>query len=125
VSVAVTVLYDDDCGLCRAIVRALMALDRAGTLRFVALQSTEAEALTPWLSDEQREASVHAVLRSGEVLAGGAAAAPVLRDLPGGAPLARLAERLPTLTERGYRVVADNRTALGRLVPGRLKRPIG
>jgi predicted DCC family thiol-disulfide oxidoreductase YuxK len=68
------------------------------------------------MSDERRSASSHVVLPDGRVLSGGAAAAPVLRELPHGAALAAIAERFPTLTERVYRLVADHRTLLGRLV---------
>jgi predicted DCC family thiol-disulfide oxidoreductase YuxK len=52
----------------------------------------------------------------------GAAFSPLFRLLPGGAPLARLADRFPTTAERGYRWVADRRSTFGRLIPGRVKR---
>jgi predicted DCC family thiol-disulfide oxidoreductase YuxK len=123
--VGVTVLYDRDCGFCRATIRALAAWDRAGALRPLPLQSAEAEALTPWMDAERRAASAHVVLPDGEVRSAGAVAAPVLRELPGGAPFAALAERLPTLTDRGYRLVSGNRARLSSLVPSRLKRRSG
>lgn len=39
-------LYDGECGLCRACVRVLLRADRAGRLRFAPLQGTSAQA---WL----------------------------------------------------------------------------
>jgi predicted DCC family thiol-disulfide oxidoreductase YuxK len=62
-------------------------------------------------------ASWHLVAADGGVLSAGAAAAPLLRLLPGGAPLAALAERFPAATERAYRWIADHRSALGRSIP--------
>ena len=43
------------------------------------------------------------------------------RLLPGGRVPAAMVARLPKLTERGYRWVADHRSALGKLVPDRAK----
>jgi predicted DCC family thiol-disulfide oxidoreductase YuxK len=46
----------------------------------------------------------------------GAALPPLLRLLPGGAPLARLAAATPRLSERAYAFVARHRGAFGRLI---------
>ena len=67
-------------------------------------------------------ASWHLVAGGGEVRSAGAAFAPLLRGLPGGRPLAALAERFPKAAERAYRQVAGRRDTLGPLVPERLKR---
>jgi predicted DCC family thiol-disulfide oxidoreductase YuxK len=56
------------------------------------------------------------VLTDGSILSAGAAAPPLLRTLPGGAPLARLLERMPRTVERAYRCVAANRGRLGGLL---------
>ena len=72
-------------------------------------------------------ASWHLV-SDGDVSSGGAAFAPLGRLLPGGRPLAALADRFPRAAERAYRLVADHRTGLGRLVTrgatGRARRRI-
>ena len=52
----------------------------------------------------------------------GAAFGPLLRLLPGGVPLARLAERFPSVAERGYRWVAGHRTPIGRALPAGAKK---
>ena len=108
-------LYDADCGFCRWSLAKLLAWDRRGRLRPVALQSREADSLLAGMREEERMASWHLV-SDGEVRSGGAAFEPLLRMLPGGRPLAALAARAPRLTECGYRWVADHRSAFGRLL---------
>ena len=66
-------------------------------------------------------ASWHLVEPSGKVNSAGAGFAPLLRRLPGGWPLAFLAELLPGEAELAYRLVAGNRTPLGRMIPGIVK----
>jgi predicted DCC family thiol-disulfide oxidoreductase YuxK len=111
-----TVLFDEDCGLCRWAAERLRRWDRAGTLRFVGLGSAEADALLPELSPADRWASWHLVEADGSVRSAGAAVAPVLGRLPGGRPLAALAGRFPGTTERAYRWVAAHRETLGRVL---------
>jgi predicted DCC family thiol-disulfide oxidoreductase YuxK len=111
-------LYDADCGFCRWAVDKVLAWNRAGVLRPVALQSPEADGLLPGLNEPTRMASWHLVI-DGAVHSGGAVAAPLLRLLPGGRPLASIAAAFPGLTERAYRLVARNRDGLGRLAGAR------
>lgn len=111
-----TVLYDADCGLCRWSADLLRRWDRHGRLRFVGLQAPEAGDLLPGFSEQARFGSWHAVDPGGQVRSGGAAVPAVLRLLPGGGPLAAIAERFPRATERAYRGIADRREALGRLL---------
>jgi predicted DCC family thiol-disulfide oxidoreductase YuxK len=82
----------------------------------VALQDPEAESLLAGMGREQRMASWHLVTPEGRVYSGGAAAAPLLRLLPGGRPLAALAAIFPGVTGAVYRLVARNRSRLGRLL---------
>lgn len=105
------VLYDADCGFCRMTLGSLLVWDRRGRLRPVALQSDEGGALLPGLTGDERLATVRVVPTGGSPLAGGAAFARLLRELPGGVPVALALERRPRLTERGYRAVAS--TAAG------------
>jgi predicted DCC family thiol-disulfide oxidoreductase YuxK len=113
---AVTVLYDHDCGFCRWSVARLLAWDRAGRLRPLAIQSDEGQRLLADLTPEQRLACAHAIDAAGRRTSGGDALAPVAAVLPGGAPLAALGRRAPALARAGYRAVAGRRTLLGRLV---------
>ena len=55
------------------------------------------------------------------VRSAGAAFPDLFALLPGGAPLAALTRRAPGPSERAYRLVADNRSRLSRLVPGGLR----
>jgi predicted DCC family thiol-disulfide oxidoreductase YuxK len=108
-------LFDSDCGFCRWAVDKVLAWDRRGRLRPVALQAAEADDLLPGLEPEVKMASWHLVTPDRRAYSGGAAAPPLLRLLPGGTPPAALLARFPRLTERAYRLVARNRDRFGRL----------
>jgi predicted DCC family thiol-disulfide oxidoreductase YuxK len=116
------VLYDGRCGLCRWTLGVLLRWDRRRALRPVALQSPEAEQLLAAMAVAERMASLHVALPDGQVASGGAALTALARELPGGAPLARLGAALPALSDRGYRLVAGHRDVLGRLVTAGARR---
>ena len=125
------ILYDADCGFCRWAVDKVLAWDRAGKLHPTAIQGPEAERLLCGLSDEERMASWHLVV-DGNRYSGGAAAAPLLRLLPGGRPLAPVVAAFPGASDRAYRFVARNRDRFGRLAgtrcevdPGRRRSQAG
>jgi predicted DCC family thiol-disulfide oxidoreductase YuxK len=118
---AVTVLFDRDCGFCRWSVGRLLAWDRRGRLRPVAIQSDEGQRLLAELTPAQRLASAHAVDPDGRRASAGDAVAPIASVLPGGAPLAALARRAPALARLGYRAIAGRRSLLGKLVSDRAK----
>jgi predicted DCC family thiol-disulfide oxidoreductase YuxK len=101
------ILYDPDCGFCRVCVAAVLRWDRHDRLRPV-----PGENLDSW----------QLILPDGSVRSAGAAFSPLFRLLPGGAPFARLADRFPGPAERGYRWVADRRSAFGRPIPAAVKR---
>jgi predicted DCC family thiol-disulfide oxidoreductase YuxK len=82
---AVTVLYDHDCGFCRWSIGRLLAWDRAGRLRPLAIQSAEGQRLLADLTPEQRLVTAHAVDAEGRRTSGGDAMAPIAAVLPGGA----------------------------------------
>ena len=111
-------LYDADCGFCRWAIDKLLAWDRAGRLRPAALQGPEANRLLPGMSEEQKMGSWHLVV-DGDVYSGGAAAAPLLRLLPGGRPLAPVVAAFPGVSDRAYRLIARNRDLFGRLAGAR------
>lgn len=108
-------LFDADCGFCRWATANLLRWDRAGRLRPVALQSAEVERLLASIPAELRGASWHLVTH-GRVRSAGRAVAPLLRILPGGRPLATLADLSPGATDAAYRWVARHRGRLGRIL---------
>ena len=112
-------LYDSDCGFCRWAVDKILAWDRGGRLRPVALQSAEADRLLPGLDPQTKMASWHLVAPDGRVFSGGAVAAPLLRLLPGGRPLVPIVRAFPGLAGRAYLLVARNRDRFGRLAGAR------
>lgn len=115
-------LYDRDCGFCRWSTGWLLRLDRARRLEPVAIQDPRGCELLADLDHEERLDSAHLVDPAGERFSAGAIAAPALRQLPGGGPLAALADRLPGVVKRSYRFVARNRSRFGRLVTDGAKR---
>ncbi len=110
----VRILYDADCGFCRWSLAWLLRWDRRRRLEPVALQDRRADELLGGIDEELKMASWHLVGADGGVASAGAAAAPVLRLLPGGAPLAWLFARLPGPIEWSYRRVVEFRGPLGR-----------
>jgi predicted DCC family thiol-disulfide oxidoreductase YuxK len=116
------VLYDAECGICRALLAGLLWWDRRGRLRPVALQGAEADSRLADLAPAERMATWHLVSPGGERWSAGAALPALLRLLPGGRAPASAFARFPRPTERGYRWVAEHRSELSRMVPARLKR---
>jgi predicted DCC family thiol-disulfide oxidoreductase YuxK len=110
---APTVIYDSDCGFCRWCLAKILAWDRRGVLRPLKLQSPEAERLLPGMTEEERMASWHFLDRDGRVRSAGAAFPGLLRELPGGRPLAAVAGRAPRMVDRAYRLVAGHRDSFG------------
>lgn len=110
------VLYDADCGFCKWSLDKVLAWDRRGRLKPVAIQSEEGGALLGGMPAEQRLASWHLATPGGRLESAGAAIPPLLRLLPGGRPLATVLGLFPRTTDRAYRWVADHRTAIGSLL---------
>ena len=110
------VLYDFDCGFCRWSLSKILDWDRAERLRPLPIQSEEGQRLldAAGVPDEQRLRSWHLVHPDGTVESAGAAFPALFRLLPAGAPVARLTKGLPGLSQRGYMLVANNRTIFGR-----------
>jgi predicted DCC family thiol-disulfide oxidoreductase YuxK len=115
-------LYDAECGFCRATAGLVLAWDRRHRLNPVALQDPSAPQRLSGLSEEERMASWHLVEPDGTRHSAGAALAPLFEALPRGAPLARLVRRSPAGTERVYALAAEHRDLLARLVPSPLRR---
>jgi predicted DCC family thiol-disulfide oxidoreductase YuxK len=118
----VTLIYDSDCGFCRWCLSKVLAWDRRGAVRPVALGTGEADRLLDGMPSAKRSSSWHLIDAGGAVHSAGAGFEPLLRLLPGGGPLAALAAKFPRATERGYRAVAGNRSLFGRLVTDGAKR---
>jgi predicted DCC family thiol-disulfide oxidoreductase YuxK len=121
-SMQVTLLYDRDCGFCRWCLGKVLAWDRRGSIRPVAIQSEEADRLLTGMPEQERLASWHLVEQNGTVRSAGEAFPRLFRLLPGGSPVAALTARAPRATERGYRWVAGNRSRWGMLVSKGAKR---
>jgi predicted DCC family thiol-disulfide oxidoreductase YuxK len=115
-------LYDGECAFCRWSLRRVLAWDRGRHLRPVALQESRATELLAELDEDARMASWHLVEADGTRFSGGAAVAPLMRLLPGGAPLARTAETFPRAVDASYGLIARHRSVLSRLVRRMVRR---
>jgi predicted DCC family thiol-disulfide oxidoreductase YuxK len=109
-------LYDRDCRFCRFSLARVLGWDRRGRLRPLALQEPEAQRLLAGIEEQRRMGSWHLIELNGELSSAGSALPPLLRMLPGGRPLAALAELSPGLTETAYDFVARNRSKFSRVV---------
>jgi predicted DCC family thiol-disulfide oxidoreductase YuxK len=133
---ATPILYDPDCGFCRVCVAVVLRWDRAGRLKPVALGSDEANDLLRGMPEAEQMASWHIAEPGWQgnvaenatnpchpgIWSAGAAFSPLFRLLPGGGPLARLADRFPGAADKSYRWVADRRSAFGKPIPGAMRR---
>jgi predicted DCC family thiol-disulfide oxidoreductase YuxK len=115
------ILYDVDCGFCRWSLAWILRWDRHRRLKPVALQEPVAVELLPGMDADERMASWHLVAPDGTVTSGGLAAAPMLRLLPAGSPLAAVADRAPGIASRVYDWVHRHRGMLGRPITDRAK----
>jgi predicted DCC family thiol-disulfide oxidoreductase YuxK len=111
---ALTVLYDETCGVCTALAGWLQR--RGRDVAVAPIGSTVGARLLRDLSPRERYASVHVVDRLGRRRSGGAAVPPVLRTLPGGAGPGALASALPRVTDAAYRLLSARRGLLGRVL---------
>jgi predicted DCC family thiol-disulfide oxidoreductase YuxK len=110
------ILFDNDCGFCRWSLSKLLAWDRHGRLRPVALQSEQADDVLMGMDRERKMASWHLVAPDGRTYSGGDAVPHLARLLPAGAPIAALASAFPRTTGRAYLWVAMHRERLGRVL---------
>jgi predicted DCC family thiol-disulfide oxidoreductase YuxK len=109
------VLFDSDCGFCRWSLSKILAWDRAGRLRPVALQSSEADDLLSEIDPQRKRESWHLIV-GGRIYSGGEAVPHLAKLLPAGTPIALLAGTFPQTTDRAYRWVARHRDHLGSVL---------
>jgi len=109
-------LYDSDCAFCRWATNKLLTWDRHGRLEPVALQDPRGDELLAGMSEDQKMGSWHLVTADGRRYSAGAAVPPLMRLLPGGRPIAAMAEAFPRTTERLYRWVSRHRGQMANLL---------
>lgn len=109
--------YDQECGFCRRMLQIIYRRDGKHDRRLfpIALQDRAAQRELPEVNDEERMASWHLKTPDGEIISGGAALAPLIELLGLPQTLASTLRDRPELAECGYKWVANNRSAFGRL----------
>jgi predicted DCC family thiol-disulfide oxidoreductase YuxK len=117
-----TVVFDDECGVCKEAVQSLRRWDRDGRLEFVSLHDARASdrpALERLAAEGLPDDGLCVVDEaSGSVIAGGHAALAILDALPGGwllRPWSSL-PRAGAAAELVYRIAARHRDTLAWLV---------
>src|SRR3989442_11648218 len=111
-----TLIYDGECGMCRALVARLAAWDREHRIALVPFQD-EAAVARFGIGLPALAAAMHLVLPDGRVSPGADAVPELLRLLPGAKRWVRLVFTVPggrPLARRGYRWVAERRPLPGR-----------
>jgi len=109
-------LYDETCPFCRRSAERILAWDRTGRLRPVALGDPEANELLASLDPAERRASWHLVMPDGTIHSAGDAVPRLAELLPRAAPIGWLATLLPGPTDRAYRFISEHRHGLTRLL---------
>ena len=115
-----TLIYDGECGMCRALVARLAAWDREHRIALVPFQD-EAAVARFGIGLPALAAAMHLVLPDGRVFAGADAVPEVFRLLPGVKRWLRLVFAVPgvrPLARRVYRWVAERRRCEVRGRPG-------
>lgn len=112
-------LYEEDCGFCRWGVDRLLRLDRRHVLEAEPIQRPESAELLSSMTPDERLESWHVRSPGGRIWSGGEAVPVLLRLLPAGKHTASVVARFPHTVDRLYRLVARNRSTLGRLVGAR------
>ena len=107
-----TVLIDEDCGICTQLGA---WLGRRDGITVDTIGSSTGARLLRDLPPSARYAAVHVVDEQGRRFSAGAALPLVLSRLPAGRGPAALAAALPQATERAYQLVARHRSVLSRL----------
>jgi len=111
------VFYNGECGFCKVCVALLLGWDRSLRLYPMTIQEPEAQRLLAPIPEEERLLSAHVRTEGGAILSGAEGAPAVLRELPGGSPLAALTTIAMPLARLVYRLVTSARPAIGSILP--------
>jgi predicted DCC family thiol-disulfide oxidoreductase YuxK len=109
-----TLLYDEDCGMCRDTAAILLRWAGRDRLRTLPLRGRDADNLLSGMDSDTRMASWHLVSPEGRISSGANAVRPLFSLLPGGQPLAILAAIFPVRTRSAYLWIARNRRRISR-----------
>jgi predicted DCC family thiol-disulfide oxidoreductase YuxK len=113
----ITVFYDGDCGFCKVSVAVLLRWDRSRRLYPMPIQEPEAQQALAPVPPDRRLLTAHVRTEEGTILSGAEGAPTVLRQLPRGARLARLAAVAMPLAKITYRLIASTRSTIGPILP--------
>jgi predicted DCC family thiol-disulfide oxidoreductase YuxK len=109
-----TLLYDGRCRFCRFAARAIVRLDRSGTLTVLPFDDPDARPLLAAVPAAER-VTTWQLVQEGRRASGGTGLAELVGLLPLTRPLAPALRRLPLPAI--YEAISRRRGRLGRLVP--------
>jgi len=111
------VFYDGECGFCKVCVAVLLAWDRSRRLYPMTIQEPEGQHLLASVPEDERLDSAHVRGAGGTIFSGAVGAPHVLRQLPGGSPLATVVTIAMPLVQAAYRLVTSARPVIGSILP--------
>jgi predicted DCC family thiol-disulfide oxidoreductase YuxK len=120
------VFYDGTCGICQSFASWLMGLDQARGLSLVAYQQIDPSELPAPLTPEMTQQAMHLLDSQGNLYRGARAVFEAMRSLPGlwGCMGTVFSNRLmSSIAEPFYRLVANRRTVISRLLGLRVCEP--
>ena len=118
-----SLLYDDACGFCRVMVAAVLARDRGGRVRPVAIASDRGRSILGGMSEADAAASWHLYDHAeARLYSDGAVVAPLTRALGRLRRIGRLTACAPLTTRRLYFAIATRRCLIGPRLPASWKR---
>ena len=121
------VLYDEECPLCRASVRAILRLAPGGAIEAIGLRSARAARLIPEEGAEERLEAFHLIAPTGQRWKGGAALPPLFEVLAPLRPMAWLLRRSAAAAgaaDVGYGWVSRHRPLLAAVLPAAWTKPL-
>jgi predicted DCC family thiol-disulfide oxidoreductase YuxK len=111
-------LYDGECRVCRFTARLVVRLDTTHAIAILPLQDPAAEPLLEPLPEEERLATWRLARADGSLAGYGAGVPELLVAMRLTRPLGRALALAPAgALDASYRLVARNRSRIGRLVP--------
>ncbi len=112
----ILVIFDGLCSVCCLLKRFVER--RENTFKFIPFQKANFGKLPPSVTLSESRRAVQVILPSGEVYSAGRGVAEILKRMSLGWKIAGLFLSLPlvdSLTESGYRFIANNRAILSRI----------
>jgi predicted DCC family thiol-disulfide oxidoreductase YuxK len=121
--VKATVIFDNECSLCRQFTDLLKKWDTPGRFAFRPLQDHHVYADFPQLQPENCERAIHFIDESGHIFVGADVIAPLLKSFPRAKKIVWMLgfEPVKTASGKAYGLIARYRKVISKLFRGSRK----